>query len=113
MEKSLTPDRPAVRNYAQTRKHEDRRGRAGAGSRKRAGDRANTNDKPKDLDPVVRHHRAEPKGVTLAKELNLDTPVKDKNPLFVDPTQTADAKKPDPKVIRTPKDEELIFDKRT
>ena len=73
---------------------------------------ANTSDKPTGLEPVVKDITVpQPKGVTLAKELNLDTPAKDKSLVFVNPDGSTDEKKPDPKVIRTPKDEELIFDK--
>ena len=73
---------------------------------------ANTTDKPTGLEPVVKDiTMPQPKGVTLAKELNLDTPAKDKSLVFVNPDGSTDEKKPDPKVIRTPKDEELIFDK--
>lgn len=70
---------------------------------------SDTKDKPTGLEPVVKDITVpQPKGVTLAKELNLDTPVKEKG-LFKDPNED---KRPEPsKVIRTPKDEELIFDK--
>jgi hypothetical protein len=75
---------------------------------------SNTKDKPSDLEPVVKDIQTPvPQGVRLATELNLNTPPKDKAPgAFVNPADVADTKKSDAsKVIRTPKDEELIFDK--
>ena len=75
--------------------------------------KVDTQEKPSELTQVIRDiNVAKPEGIRLASELNIEAPkapVDNKGVVFKDPHEGKPAEAR-PKVIRTPKDEELIFD---